>query len=205
MSLFGRVGKGTPFDWLVVGLGNPGKEYARTPPQRRRADASRLLAERRGTALKARPRQRPGRRGRSARPTQRVVLAFPITFMNDSGQAVGALVRRYRIETPEQIIVVHDELDLDSRRAQGQGRWRAGRPQRAARITQHLKTAGLPAGAHRRRQAAAKERGADHVLSKVPKRRTRAARLRVAEAADAVEMIVADGVDAAMQQFNGKR
>ena len=43
---------------------------------------------------------------------ERVVLAFPITYMNQSGQAVGALVRRFRIATAEQIIVVHDELDL---------------------------------------------------------------------------------------------
>ena len=43
---------------------------------------------------------------------ERVVLAFPLTYMNDSGQAVRSLVRRYRIDEPGQVVVVHDELDL---------------------------------------------------------------------------------------------
>ncbi len=85
MSLFGRVGKGTPFDWLVVGLGNPGQKYARSR-HNVGEEAVTLLAERRGTALKG------GRDNALVAETRfaddRVVLAFPITFMNDSGQAV---------------------------------------------------------------------------------------------------------------------
>ena len=72
------------------------------------------MAERRGVTLKGgrdnalvAETRLPGPNG-----DERVVLAFPITFMNDSGQAVSALVRRFRIESPEQIIVVQDELDL---------------------------------------------------------------------------------------------
>ena len=136
---------------------------------------------------------------------QRIVLAFPITFMNDSGQAVSALVRRYRIESPEQIIVVQDELDFAARRAQGQGRWRARRPQRPAldqaapEVDDFLRVrigVGKPPS---------KEAGAGHVLSKVPKAERELLDMRVADAADAVEMIIADGVDAAMQRFNGKQ
>ena len=119
MSLFGRVGKGTPSDWLVVGLGNPGKKYAGSR-HNVGEDAVTLLAQRWGVALKG---------GRDNALTaeakfadQRIVLAFPITFMNESGQAVGALVRRYRIESPEQVIVVQDELDLAARRPEGRRR-----------------------------------------------------------------------------------
>jgi PTH1 family peptidyl-tRNA hydrolase len=43
---------------------------------------------------------------------KRVVLAFPTTYMNESGQAVGALMRRHRVVDPTRLIVVHDELDL---------------------------------------------------------------------------------------------
>ena len=109
MGLFGRSGKGAPFDWLVVGLGNPGPKYANTRHNVGEQSVA-LLAERHDATLKG------GRDNALVAETrfgdERVVLAFPITFMNDSGQAVGALVRRYRIETPEQLIVIHDELDF---------------------------------------------------------------------------------------------
>ena len=133
------------------------------------------------------------------------MLAFPITFMNDSGQAVGALVRRYRIETPERIIVVHDELDL----APGELKVKAGGGLAGHNGLRAINAApqdpGLPAGPHRRRQAAVEGAPAPATCC----RRCRSAErelldIRVAEAADAVEMIITDGVDAAMQRFNGK-
>jgi len=94
--------------WLIVGLGNPGAQYAanRHNVGFRVAD---LLAERAGTRFK-RDRSRAlvatARLDRTA-----VVLAKPVTFMNLSGGPVVALRRFYKIP-PERIIVVHDELDI---------------------------------------------------------------------------------------------
>ena len=109
MALFGRAGKGNPFDWLVVGLGNPGKKYEGSRHNVGQAVVD-LLADRRAVTLKG------GRDNALIAETrfdgQRTVLAFPLTFMNDSGQAVGAMVRRYRIESPDRVVVVQDELDL---------------------------------------------------------------------------------------------
>ncbi len=206
MGLFGRAGKGEPFDWLVVGLGNPGEKYARTR-HNVGEEAVRLLAERSGVTLKGgrdnalvAETRLPGPDG-----PERVVLAFPITFMNDSGQAVSSLVRRYRIESPERIIVIQDELDLPP----GELKIKAGGGLAGHNglrsITQHLKSQdylririGVGKPEH-------KDVGKGHVLSKVPKAERELLDLRIADAADAAELIVARGADVAMQRYNGTR
>ena len=207
MGLFGREGKGAPFDWLVVGLGNPGEKYANTR-HNVGEDALRLLAERRDVSLKGgrdnallAETRFPGPGGAD----ERTALAFPITFMNESGRAVGALVLRFRIESPEQIIVIHDELDLPPGEMKVKvGGGLAGHNGLRS-ITQHLRTqdylririgVGKPDSAHV---------GKVHVLAKIPKRQREVLDVAVVEAADAVEMIIADGVDAAMQRYNSRR
>jgi peptidyl-tRNA hydrolase, PTH1 family len=207
MGLFSRDGKGAPFDWLVVGLGNPGEKYANTR-HNVGEDALRLLAERRNVSLKGgrdnallAETRFPGPGGAD----ERTALAFPITYMNESGRAVGALVRRFRIEAPERIIVIHDELDLPPGEMKVKvGGGLAGHNGLRS-ITQHLRTqdylririgVGKPDSAHV---------GKVHVLAKIPKRQREVLDVAVVEAADAVEMIMADGVDAAMQRYNSRR
>jgi peptidyl-tRNA hydrolase, PTH1 family len=207
VSFFGRAGKGAPFDWLVVGLGNPGDKYAKTR-HNVGEEVVRLLAERRGAQLKG---------GRDsaliaetrfdgpANAEQRTVLAFPITYMNESGRSVGALVRRYRIESPERIIVVQDELDLPPGELKlKRGGGLAGHNGLRS-ITQHLSTqeylrvrigVGKPDSAHT---------GKVHVLAKFPKRERELIDVTIVDAADAVEAIIAEGADAAMQRYNTKR
>ncbi len=206
MGLFGRrADKRTPFDWLVVGLGNPGSKYARTR-HNVGEECVRLLAERHDAPLKAgRDNSLIGEaRFGTGLDADRVVLAFPITFMNESGRAVAALVRRYGIDDPEHIIVVHDELDLEPGvlRVKAGGGLAGHNGLRS--ITQHLKTqdylrvrigVGKPPN---------KDRGASHVLTRVPGRQRDLLDGKVAEAADAVEMIIAEGVDVAMREFHGR-
>ena len=202
MGLFGRVGKGTPSDWLVVGLGNPGPKYAGSR-HNVGEQAVTLLAQRWGVTLKGGRDNALTAESRFA--DQRVVLAFPITFMNDSGQAVGALVRRYRIESPEQVIVVQDELDLppgDLKVKAGGGL--AGHNGLRS-INQHLKSTDFLRVRIGVGKPPSKEAGAGHVLSKVPKTERELLDARVIDAADAVETIITDGVDAAMQRFNGRQ
>lgn len=206
MGLFGRVGKGEPSDWLVVGLGNPGDKYARTR-HNVGEEAVRILAARKGATLKGGRDNALVAETRFAGPDgdQRVVLAFPITFMNDSGQAVGALVRRFRIETPEQIIVVQDELDLPP----GELKIKAGGGLAGHNglrsITQHLKSQDYVRVRIGVGKPDSKEVGKGHVLSKVPKGERELLDIEVANAADAVELIIERGVDAAMQRYNGKQ
>jgi len=206
MGLFDRrAGKGTPFDWIVVGLGNPGPKYARTR-HNVGEECVRLLSERHDAPLKAgRDNSLTGEARFGQGPdAARVVLAFPITFMNESGQAVSSLVRRYRIEAPEQIIVVHDELDLEPGVMKIKSGGGLAGHNGLRSITQHLRTqdylrvrigVGKPPN---------KERGASHVLTRIPARQRELLDTTVAAAADAVEMIIAEGVEVAMREFHAR-
>ncbi len=186
-------------DAIVVGLGNPGKEYARTRHNVGEETVARL-AGRVGAKLKA------GRdRALVAEADlvgKRVVLAFPTTYMNDSGQAVGALMRRHRVVDPGRLIVVHDELDLEPGVMKVKvGGGLAGHNGLRS-ITQHLHThdyVRVRIGVGKPRS---KEHGADHVLSKVAGSVREVLDVMVERAADAVEVILSDGAEAAMARFN---
>ena len=144
---------------------------------------------------------RPDRRGHVG--GRRLALAFPQTYMNDSGQAVAPLVRRYGIEDPRRLVVVHDELDLPPGRAEGEGGRRPGRPQRPALDQPHLHTDDFLRVRIGVGKPPSKERGADHVLRRVPQARARAELdVTVQEAADAVELDPDRRRRAAMTRFN---
>jgi PTH1 family peptidyl-tRNA hydrolase len=204
MALFGRRGeaaarRGTPADLLVVGLGNPGAEYAGTR-HNAGADVVALLATRHGGALK-RSKER-ALAGEVRIDGKRVALAFPQTYMNLSGESVGPLVRRHGIDDPRHLVVVHDEIDLPVGRLQVKvGGGLAGHNGLKS-IKAHLGTddfvrvrigVGRPPG---------RKQGADHVLKRPGKAERTELEIMVQEAADAVETILRDGVDAAMNRFN---
>ena len=187
-------------DALVVGLGNPGKEYARTR-HNVGAEAVALLAERATAKFKA---GRDKALVADARVSgRRVVLALPTTYMNDSGMAVGALMRRHKVEEPTQLIVVHDELDLPPGvvRVKVGGGLAGNNGLRG--ITQHLKTHDYVRVRIGIGKPPSKERGADHVLSRLPKAERELLDIAIVTAADAVELVLADGPEAAMTKFNG--
>ena len=169
------------------------------------ADAIALLAARHGGTLrKAKERAlvaevRPG--------AKFLVLAFPQTYMNLSGESVARLVRRYGVEgdVATRLVIVHDELDLPTGRIKvKEGGGTAGHNGLES-IKAHLRTnaflrvrigVGKPPG----RQA-----GADYVLRR-PGKAERAERdVSVEEAADAVEWLLTDGPAAAMNRFNPDR
>ena len=135
---------------------------------------------------------------------QRVALAFPQTYMNDSGMSVRALVRRYGIEDLRSLLIVHDELDLPLGRLQIKDGGGLAGHNGLRSIKEHLHSTtfrririgiGKPAG---------RKDGADHVLSRPGASEREELAVSVQEAADAVEMIVRDGLAAAMSQVNRK-
>jgi len=99
----------TPPISLVVGLGNPGSQYEKT-----RHNAGFWVVDRWAALLKTRFQTEKSFFGEVAKARfdgQQIWLAKPTTFMNRSGQAVGALARFYKVPV-ESILVIHDELDL---------------------------------------------------------------------------------------------
>ena len=186
---------------LIVGLGNPGKKYARTR-HNVGTDSIEVLAKRLGVSLKVgRDRAQIAETRISGKA---VVLAIPTTYMNDSGEAVGPLARRYKIEDPANIIVVHDELDLEPgvlRLKVGGGL--AGHNGLKS-ISAHLHTDDYVRVRIGVGKPSSKDVGADHVLSSIPAAERRILDVAVEVSVDAIESIVSGGIAAAMQDFNGR-
>jgi PTH1 family peptidyl-tRNA hydrolase len=191
---------GTPADLLVVGLGNPGSEYERTR-HNVGAEVVQLLARRHGGRLRKGKERALVDEVRVG--SARLALAVPLTYMNDSGQAVALLVRRFGVE-PERLVVVHDELDLPTavlRVKEGGGL--AGHNGLRS-IKSHLHSDAflrVRIGVDKPRS---KEVGADHVLDRFSKRDRAQVDVAIEDAADAVELILTEGVDAAMNRYNAR-
>jgi peptidyl-tRNA hydrolase, PTH1 family len=181
----------------VVGLGNPGREFEGTL-HNVGAEAVELLARRAGAGWRA-------EKGVQAQVAlislgdKKVALAIPTTYMNESGLAVRGLIKRYGIDDPTSIVVVQDELDLPP----GTVRMKAG-----GGLAGHNGLRSLQAHLHttdfiRVRIGVGKPpsaaQGAAHVLNRPPKGVRTLLASAVAVAAEAVERIASDGVDAAMQ------
>lgn len=209
MALFGRAKRperrGSEFDFLIVGLGNPGTKYSRTR-HNVGFEAIEILATRLNATLKAgRDRALFAEVNTTANAqTKHLLLAMPTTFMNESGNAVGPLARRYAISDPLKIIIVHDELDLEPGVVKIKSGGGLAGHNGLASITQHLKTQDFLRVRIGVGKPPSKEQGGDHVLSKIPARERELLDISVQVAADAVQLIVAEGLDAAMRNINAR-
>jgi PTH1 family peptidyl-tRNA hydrolase len=185
--------------WLIAGLGNPGKSYERT---RHNAGARTidLLAARLGTKLgRSKFRALLAETSLDGTPLK---LAFPTTYMNDSGQAVQPLARFFKIP-PDHLIVVHDELDL----ALGQLRLKRGGGTAGHHGLESIAAALGTKDFYRVRIGIGKPRSVDQtidwVLDRLPPAAQQTLSEAEAEAADAALAIVAEGLERAMTRYNG--
>ena len=189
--------QGSSLDLLVVGLGNPGREYAR-----HRHNAGYLvvdeLARRHGGAWRS---KFSGQLAEIRLDGHKVALLKPETYMNESGRAVGAAARFFKLD-PDTVLVVHDEGDFDLGRVELKAGGGLGGHNGLRSIAQHLKTQDflrLRIGVGR------PERGdprplADYVLSNFEPHDD--AEALIARAADAVETLDAEGVERAQAAVN---
>ena len=164
MRLLRRGAPASTLDLLVAGLGNPGREYARTRHNLGHMVSDELV-RRHGGSYRA---KFSGDLAELRLDGSRVALLKPQTYMNESGKSVGAAVRFFKVP-PEQLLVVHDEVDLDVGRLQvRQGGGLAGHNGLRS-IAQHL---GTPEA---RRSSARRRLGADSLPARGRRRRDRRA------------------------------
>ncbi len=195
--------RGTPSVLLIVGLANPGEEYEHSR-HNVGGDAVRLLAQRRGVSLSAQRRQRA--QSASLHSTGGLVtLAVPVTYMNESGAALVPLLRRASLASPSQLVVVHDELDLEPGRVQlkmGGGLAGHNGLRSIARVIKSTDFARLRIGIGK---PPSKDQGSDWVLSSLRGARRLERDENVSRAADVLEELIDLGFDEAQRRANGPR
>ncbi len=184
----------------MLGLGNPGRAYERTR-HNLGAMAVAEVASRHGVSLVPNPRSK-ALLAEIKLGSEVVALAFPQTYVNNSGQSLRGLIKKYPIASPESLIVIHDELDL---------------PPGVVRV----KKGGGVAGHNGLKSIVAFYGSSDfvririgigrpiasgavvnYVLAVPPLKEREALQVGVSKAADAIEEIVVNGVDAAMNRLN---
>ncbi len=200
--------------WLVVGLGNPGPQYARN-----RHNVGQMvldeLARRTGATFGARASGLLSRRPQAAvaetrlgvlpggAPGPRVVLAKPTTYMNVSGGPVAALAKYYGVE-PERVVMVHDELDIPFadvrlKRGGGEGGHNGLRDTTKALGTKEYVRVRVGIGRPPGRQDPA-----DFVLKDFSSAEAKDLPWLLDHAADAVEAVVLEGLESAQQRYHTK-
>jgi peptidyl-tRNA hydrolase, PTH1 family len=192
-----RGEQASTLDLLVAGLGNPGREYSH-----HRHNVGWMvvdeLARRHGASFRG---KFAGQLAETRIDDRRVALLRPETYMNESGRSVGAAARFFKV-APEALLVVHDEGDFDLGRIQARSGGGLAGHNGLRSVAQHVGTQDflrLRIGVGR------PERGdprplADYVLSNFEPHDD--AEAIVARAADAVETVVRDGLEAAQSRYN---
>ena len=189
--------QGSSLDLLVVGLGNPGREYARN-----RHNAGYLvadeLARRHGGTWRS---KFSGQLAEIRLDGHKVALLKPETYMNESGRSAGAAARFFKVD-PDAVLVIHDEGDFDLGRLELKYGGGLGGHNGLRSLAQHLKT---PDFLRLRIGVGRPERGdprplADYVLSDFDAHDD--AEALIARAADAVETLDAEGVERAQAAVN---
>lgn len=187
--------------YLIVGLGNPGTEYAATR-HNIGFDMVTYLSDQHRIPLRS--KENRAIVGKGAIEGQRVLLAQPQTFMNLSGESVRALMDYYKIPV-EDLIVIYDDISLPVGQIRVRPKGSAGGHNGIKNIIQHLRTEEF---ARIRIGVGAKPEGGDlvkHVLGRFQREENEKIRDVFALAEEALLAMLQGDVASAMNQVNGKR
>ena len=187
--------------YLIVGLGNPGEQYAKSR-HNVGFESVKYLAKRHG--LDFNTKQAKARIAIGNVAGQRVVLARPFTYMNNSGEAVGPLVRWYKIDPARELLVIYDDLDLPLGTLRLRASGSAGGQGGMKSIIAQLGTQDFP----RLRVGIARPPEGwdtkDYVLGNWSRAELQELPEILTRVADAAELFISEGIVAAMNRFNVK-
>ena len=188
--------------YLIAGLGNPGKQYERTRHNMGFDTVDELVDRHRipGSGI-----QHKAMYGKGMIAGEKVILAKPLTYMNLSGDSVREFINYYKIDPETELIVIYDDIDLEPGQIRIRKKGSAGGHNGMKSIIAQLGTQNfyrIKVG------VGAKPAGwdlADYVLGRFSTQEREEVDKAIGEAADAVEVILSEGIDAAMNKYNAKK
>ncbi len=188
--------------FIIAGLGNPGREYANT-----RHNAGFMvidaIAEKAGISVSE--KKHKAIIGKGVFAGEKVVLVKPQTYMNLSGESIREVTDYYKVDAESELIVISDDIDLDVGQLRIRPKGSAGGHNGLKNIIQHLGTENF---IRVRVGVGAKQRGGDlvsHVLGSIDKDDMENYADALANAVDAIEVIMNEGTEPAMNKFNTKK
>ncbi len=188
--------------FIIAGLGNPGREYANT-----RHNAGFMvidaIAEKAGISVSE--KKHKAIIGKGVFAGEKVVLVKPQTYMNLSGESIREVTDYYKVDAESELIVISDDIDLDVGQLRIRPKGSAGGHNGLKNIIQHLGTENF---IRVRVGVGAKQSGGDlvsHVLGSIDKDDMENYADALANAVDAIEVIMNEGTEPAMNKFNTKK
>ena len=185
--------------FIIVGLGNPGMQYAGTRHNIGFDTITRLCDD---YKISMNIKKHKAVCGKGVIAGQKVLLAMPQTYMNNSGESVRELVDFYKVE-PEELIIIYDDISLDVGQLRIRAKGSAGGHNGIKSIIQYLGSESFP---RIKVGVGEKPQGwdlADYGLGHFKKEEEATVREALGEAAQACECMMTDGIQAAMNRFNG--
>lgn len=186
---------------MIVGLGNPGREYTGTRHNIGFAVIDELAKQENIGVLE---KKHKAIVGRGYIGGQKVILAKPLTYMNLSGESVRELVDYYKVDETSELVVISDDISLEPGQLRIRKKGSAGGHNGLKNIIAHLGHDSF----HRVKMGVGeKPKGydlADYVLGHFQGGEKEIMEQAAREAADAIRMLMADGAEAAMNQYNKK-
>lgn len=188
--------------FIIAGLGNPGSKYEDTRHNVGFDVIDRISKE---YHIAVDTRKHRALIGKGVIDGVKVILAKPQTFMNLSGESIRELVDYYKVDEATELIVIYDDISLDVGQLRIRKKGSAGGHNGIKNIIAHLGTQEFPRIKVGVGDKPPRMDLADYVLSRFSKEDREKMEQAFKDAAEAVEVMIAEGPDAAMNQFNGHK